>query len=223
MRRVESCAVHWMSTREVSADDLEMLSAAELHRMSRLRRRADRTRFACASILARRVVAMGTGLDPHTIVIDRRCASCGAEHGKPTTPGLGLFVSIAHAGDVVGVAVAQGGDVGLDVEPITDGDLLGLSRDILGAGETARSSTDVLRYWTRKEALVKATGDGIVVGLTGVVVTSPGDPPEMLAYPGRQGLRARMADLRCRAGYVASIAMLTSAQVSFAEQWHDVS
>jgi 4'-phosphopantetheinyl transferase len=187
--------------------------------MSRLRRPEDRTRFACATILARRAVAMETDSDPHTVVIDRRCATCGAEHGKPTTPGL--LLSIAHAGDVVGVAITRDGDVGLDVEPTTDKDLRRLGRDVLGAGETARSSTDLLRYWTRKEALVKATGDGIVVGLARVVVTSPSEPPELVAYPGRPDLRARMADLRCRAGYVASIAMLTSARVRFTEQWHD--
>src|SRR4051794_2194722 len=103
-----------MSTREVSPDDLELLSAVELRRMTGLIRRADRTRFACASILARRAVALETGSDPRTVVIDRRCASCGAEHGKPTAPGLGIFLSIAHAGDVVGVAVSRCGDVGLD-------------------------------------------------------------------------------------------------------------
>ena len=46
---------------------------------------------------------------------------------------------------------------------------------------------DFFTYWTRKEALVKATGDGVAVPLSEVVVTPPGTPPALLGYPGRAG------------------------------------
>jgi 4'-phosphopantetheinyl transferase len=214
------CTTHWMSAKVMSAEDEAMLTDSELRRMRRMRQPADRTRFACATALARRVLAAETGTDPREIVIDRRCGTCGLDHGRPRTPGLGLFVSLAHAGTVVGVAVSRCGPVGLDLEPTGGRDLMALASEVLGPGETARSSDDMLRYWTRKESLVKATGDGIGVGLTGVVVSLPEDPPLVLAYPGQRALRAQMADLRCSPGYLASVAVLTGEPVRFHERWH---
>jgi 4'-phosphopantetheinyl transferase len=99
---------------------------------------------------------------------------------------------------------------------------MSLGDDILGPGETARSSADMLRYWTRKESLVKATGDGIAVGMRSVLVTEPDDPPVALAYPGRPDFKAQMADLVCRPGYLASIAVLTAGPMRFVERWHDL-
>jgi 4'-phosphopantetheinyl transferase len=212
--------IHWAPVRTATGSDLASLSASELGRMSRFRQQADRDRFASGVVLSRRTLAAETGVDPRDLVINRTCQQCGAEHGKPMVPGLGVHMSVAHAGDVVGVAVSRVGPVGLDVEPSDGRAGMDLARQILGPLETAASPTEMLRYWIRKEAVVKATGDGIGIGLTAVTVSHPSAAPTLLAYPGRPGLQVQLTDLVCRGGYVACAGVITSDQVRFTEAWH---
>ena len=65
-----------------------------------------------------------------------------------------------------------------------------------------------LRYWSRKEAALKATGDGLAVAPAAIRVSSPIRPPSVLR--GRQPLRdawpVRMHDLDAGAGHVAALA-----------------
>lgn len=54
--------------------------------------------------------------DPGTgIIVDRTCAGCGAQHGRPVVAG-GPHVSVAHAGVLVVVATCAQAEVGVDVE-----------------------------------------------------------------------------------------------------------
>jgi 4'-phosphopantetheinyl transferase len=108
----------------------------------------------------------------------------------------------------------------VDLEPTANRNLSLIADQVLGLGEIARSSSELLRYWTRKEAVVKATGDGIGVGLTGVIVTPPENPPALLDYGGRDAIAVQMADLHCCSGYLASAAVLTDRAVDFFERWH---
>jgi 4'-phosphopantetheinyl transferase len=89
------------------------------------------------------------------------------ERGAPVVPGRpGLRVSLAHADDVVAVALARGRDVGVDVQ---DAGLPGpamLRRCCPGeagrmAAEPASGGRDFARVWAAQEACVKATGQGI--------------------------------------------------------------
>jgi 4'-phosphopantetheinyl transferase len=65
-----------------------------------------------------------------------------------------------------------------------------LARDVLAPEELAAlaplSGRDLVRgfltYWTRKEALVKATGEGLGAPLGSVVVSRPSQPPRLLRW-----------------------------------------
>jgi 4'-phosphopantetheinyl transferase len=119
-------------------------------------------------------------------------------------PGTGLDVSISHSGATVAVAVSNAGAAGVD-------GVHELSPLVL-AGPEARHvvvARDCFTYWTRKEALVKATGDGVAVPLSEVVVTPPGTPPALLGYPGQAGLAAQLRDLSPDPGYVGALALLS--------------
>lgn len=76
----------------------------------------------------------------------RVCPSCGSHaHGRPVALGTDAHVSLAYAGGLAVVAWSYAGPVGVDVErtgPPVD-----------GVGDRAA--------WTRVEALLKATGEGI--------------------------------------------------------------
>lgn len=76
----------------------------------------------------------------------RLCQWCGSDrHGRPVVVGASASVSIAYTDRLVAVAWARGGPVGIDVE--VDGPPVGEFGDV--------------RAWTRIEALLKATGEGL--------------------------------------------------------------
>lgn len=82
---------------------------------------ADRARRAVGAALLRHAVAQHRAAqddvdDPGTgIIVDRTCAGCGAQHGRPVVAG-GPHVSVAHAGVLVVVATCAQVEVGVDVE-----------------------------------------------------------------------------------------------------------
>jgi 4'-phosphopantetheinyl transferase len=149
-----------------------LLDAHERDRLTRFRRTADRARYLAAHALARLVLA-GDGAAARSITFDRSCR-CGAPHGKPVLPG-GPGFSLTHGGDLVGVAVRPDGPVGLDVEQVRDvADLPALAAHVHSPVELARAPTPdptaFFRTWTRKEALLKATGDGLAAPMSGITI-----------------------------------------------------
>jgi len=163
----ESCQVWWAGPVDPDAAPglIALLDGHERDRLARFRQPPDRARYLAAHALTRLVLAPLVGRPPATLVFDRRCR-CGEQHGKPTLPGAPAF-SLTHGGELVGVAVRPaGGPVGLDVEPVRAlSDLDGLVRHVSSPAELARAQPVTpdafLTAWTRKEALLKATGDGI--------------------------------------------------------------
>jgi 4'-phosphopantetheinyl transferase len=158
-----------------------LLDAHERERLERFRRPADRARYLAAHALARLVLAARLDSDPAGLEFDRTCR-CGKPHGKPTLPGL--HFSLTHSGDRVGVAVSADGPVGLDVEELRElGDLAALAGHALSPAEPRPADGPAfLRVWTRKEALLKATGEGLsspmnAITLAGARVESWTDGP----------------------------------------------
>ncbi len=147
-----------------------LLDVHERARLGRFRRDVDAARYLAAHALTR--IVLGRRLDraPAALVFDRTCR-CGAPHGKPTLAGGGPGFSFSHAGAVVGVAVLDGGSVGLDVEPVRAlPDLDSMARHVGAPAEPAA----FFRAWTRKEALLKATGDGLASPMAAIVLDDGG-------------------------------------------------
>jgi 4'-phosphopantetheinyl transferase len=212
----DSCLVWWANVAEHRPRHESVLSAVEVERATGPRRPADRVRQVLGAALLRHAASLATGTPPDRVVVERTCGRCAKPHGRPTLPGTGLHASITHSGDLVGVALTAVAPVGLDVEQIYAVDVAGLSRLVLHADETA-DGTGFFTYWTRKEAVVKATGDGLTVPLTEVRVSRPDEPPHLHAYPGRATPPAYLADLRPADGYPAAVALLTGAPVTVVE------
>ena len=134
-------------------------------------------------------------------------------------PDTGLHASITHSGDLVGLALTAVAPVGLDVERISDVDIEGLTRLVLHPDEKAPDPDAFFTFWTRKEAVVKATGDGLGAPLAQVRVSDPGEPPELLAYPYRAAPPvAHLVDLRPADGYRAALAVLAAVRVPVEER-----
>ena len=161
---------------------------------------------------------------PADVRFDRTCAHCGEPHGKPVIAGGGPGHSVAHSGDLIAVAVA-GAPVGVDVEQAEgrphllggDGDPEALARlvfseaerDALAAVPADGRARAFLVGWTRKEAVTKATGDGIRAAFSEVVVAADGGPPRVAAWPyPRSPREVSLLDLDAAAGYVAALAVI---------------
>ena len=143
------------------------LDEVERGRLAAYLREEDKARFLLGVTLVRRVLAERFSLPAARVILDRTCADCGKPHGKVRAAGVEL--SVTHSGDLVGIAVGER-PVGLDVEKVDLGvDVDAVARVALTDAEVrelrgydgvakARAFTT---YWTRKEAVVKATGDGL--------------------------------------------------------------
>lgn len=173
------------------ADLVALLDAHERERLLALRRHEDRARYLAAHALARLVLAERLDADPAALVLDRTCR-CGEPHGKPRLAGRGddPGFSLTHSGSLVGVAVGTG-PVGVDVEahrPLSGLD--GLVRHALSPAELAAGTPDgtgFLVTWTRKEALLKATGEGLSSPMDAITLSPPHAPARVLGWTGTGG------------------------------------
>lgn len=213
----------WASPAGARPAHLALLDLPERARHDRLRRQPDRDRFVVGVALARLVLGGHLGVGPTDVRLDRTCPSCGGPHGKPKVSATrGLELSVSHAGEWVAVAVARSHAIGVDVERIDQlVDLAGLIEQVLTPAERRELAAappelqraGFFRYWSRKEAIVKATGDGLREPLAHVCVSAPHEPPRLRHWDGRLDLsvRVHLADLMPRAGHTASLASLDAA------------
>ncbi|WP_406725440.1 ketoacyl-synthetase C-terminal extension domain-containing protein [Streptomyces sp. GD-15H] len=201
---------------------LDFLDPGERERVRGLLLEEARTLSTTAHALLRLVVAARTGVEPRQVRLVRTCRGCGGAHGKPrlADPPADLEFSLSHCADLVAVAVTVGRPVGVDIETVghLDGDRARLPRVVLSETEqrvlaaqpTARAPGAFTRYWARKEAVLKATGDGLTVNPADLTVSGPDTPATLLGWRGRPHDRAPLPladvaagpDHRCAVAFV---------------------
>jgi 4'-phosphopantetheinyl transferase len=139
-------------------------SEADRERAARFWRREDGDRHLSAHGALRLVLADYLACDPLAL----RFVS--GDHGKPFLEGALLEFNLSHSSDLALIAVAGRRRVGVDVErlrSVTDLDSLATrvctedERVTLEALAGPCRAHAFLAMWTRKEALAKATGEGI--------------------------------------------------------------
>jgi 4'-phosphopantetheinyl transferase len=139
-------------------------------------------RWRAARGLLRLVASKYLGCDPLEVPITLApCVHCGEPHGKPVLAGSRVHINLSHTGDTVMIAVASA-PVGADVEPGPSGrDARKLSGRFYSPAEAEwvreaapdQAGRRFLRLWVRKEAILKATGEGLPGGLGTVPVLGP--------------------------------------------------
>ena len=212
----------WWARPAGARELLALLDSGERGRCARFDRDDDRSRYLAAHALARLVLAGHLGIPAPTLAFEATCRQCGAsDHGKPRlgAAGTGVEFSLSHSGARVVLAVARDVAVGVDVERLNrQRDFAALAPAVLSGAEQlavaalpdAERAAAVLRYWTRKEALLKATGDGLGVAPTALTVTPPDAAPALVAWEAAAPLNVapHLVDLSPGPGHVASLAML---------------
>jgi 4'-phosphopantetheinyl transferase len=116
--------------------------------------------------------------------------------GKPrlqgTAPDEGLVFNVSHSGECGLIALGQDTALGVDVErrrPMAHMD--GMAERCFAPAELdgwqglpqARREEAFFGYWCCKEAFVKATGEGIGLGLEACAVDLSQSPPRLLSVP----------------------------------------
>jgi 4'-phosphopantetheinyl transferase len=148
------------------------LADDERTRAARFRFERDRDRFLRRRVALRRILAGYLDRSPEAL------AFVQGHHGKPALadPGAAgrLEFNLTHSGGCALVAVVRGRRVGVDVEQIrTDLATMEVARRFFARGEvdalaavvSDERTTAFYRCWTRKEAYVKARGDGLSLSL----------------------------------------------------------
>lgn len=146
------------------------LAPDELDRSRRMSNDSVRVAYVSSCVLLRMVLSARLGIPPREIELVR------GEHGKPvlaSSAGYGtLQFNLSHGGDAWLCGVSSEKPIGVDVETrhaIANPDRLAarVFSEAERAAITARASADdtqkyeaFLRGWTRKEAVLKAVGNG---------------------------------------------------------------
>jgi len=190
--------------------DVATLSAQEAERCAALDRDA-RAIAVTARVVLRRVLARRLGLTPEHVQIVE------GDGAKPALAGGEVEFNVAHSDRLALIAVAQVA-VGADVERV---EMIAPDEfdDLVAFVLTPRELDELVRLpeherldaycrvWTRKEAFVKATGEGIAGRPLPEVVVGVGAAAliEVVGMAEEELARWTVVDVDVPAGYVASL------------------
>ena len=146
-----------------------------------------------------------------------------SDNGKPALAeefaDAGIHFNLAHTGELALLAVTRIGTVGVDVEsvrPVKNVDELVARFFSKRENELFQKVPDkdkpaaFFNLWTRKEALLKATGEGITRSLSLVEVSFlPGEPARLMAISGdaAAGQKWRLREIIPGAGFTGAVAV----------------
>jgi 4'-phosphopantetheinyl transferase len=191
----------WVELDRTDADERQiraLLSADEQARADRYVRDLDRWHFLVARGVLRRLLARYLEADPTAVSLayDPR--------GKPRLNGgyerPDLRFNLSHSGGLALIGVTCGREIGVDVERVRDDiDIDAFAERTFSARELAalraltapRRREAFFACWTRKEAYVKARGDGLAIPLSAFDVMLPpgalGAPLDLRGDPDQAG------------------------------------
>ncbi|HEV2370668.1 MAG TPA: 4'-phosphopantetheinyl transferase superfamily protein [Streptosporangiaceae bacterium] len=179
------------------------VTAADETSLAKIAVPSARTQAALGRAVLRWVLGQVLGQRPSDIVLDR------APSGRPFLPGSDWDFSLSYADALVGVAVARGVRVGLDlarIRPVQAADAVAArmfcaaDRAALSVLSGAARQARWFQAWTRLEAVVKARGSGILVP-QGDIGTVPYAPlPVPAGYAGSVVVLAPPSAAHSRAG-----------------------
>jgi 4'-phosphopantetheinyl transferase len=137
----------------------EVLSEREQEKASRMFIPKDKERYVVSKFCLRTLLSLCLNVPSHEIDF------IAHEHKKPTVKGLEF--NISHTGDYILIAISPKA-VGIDIEYLNREfdfksilDITFSKREIDFIGDKDIDPTNFYAMWTRKEALLKASGEGI--------------------------------------------------------------
>lgn len=189
----------------------DVVSADERERAARFHFEQDRSRFLVGRGALRCILGRYLAEQPADI------SFVYGLRGKPAIAGIPLHFNMSHSDGMAVIAVTRSHVVGIDLEHVRPmPDLEGIAKSHFSSTEQAAIATlpaddrlsAFFTCWTRKEAYLKATGDGIAAGLSSFDVTViPGTYPRLLRVDGKPEETERWSfyDLPLAPGFVGVV------------------
>ena len=160
-----------------------LLSPDELQKAYRFKFEKDRDHYITGRALLRNILGKYLNQSPENIIFSY------SEKGKPYIKDSLIKFNLAHSGSMAVFAFAENAEVGIDIEYMRElPDALEIAKRFFSDEEVKefmKVSEDEIRAaffncWTRKEAFIKAIGEGLSYPLKDFTVTLiPGDNPEI--------------------------------------------
>lgn len=178
----------WRVDLSASVTNIRLLSRDEHERAARFHFERDRQHFKASRSALRSILGRYLNLSPEALEFGQ------TEYGKPflTNPeAAGLLFNLSHSGEVAVIAVAREREVGVDVEimradfatnEVAEHFFSVAEIYTLSGLEPDQRTQAFFNCWTRKEAYVKARGEGLSMPLDVFDVSlAPGVPATMLS------------------------------------------
>jgi len=196
---------------------LHNLSADEATRAERFHFEKDREHFIVARGVLRAILGGYLNRSPKSL------SFCYGAKGKPALGGEfdgdAIRFNVSHSHGLALYAVTRGRDVGVDLERIrSDVAVAEIAERFFSRREVAMLRTlptevqreAFFRCWTRKEAYIKALGEGLSLPLDQFDVSlAPGEPAELLCTrpDPSEASRWSLREIVPAPGYVGAIAL----------------
>ncbi len=193
------------------------LSTEEKHRAAKFQSSDDRTRYITAHYYTREILSKYLGQPPEKIRFAYN------QYSKPEleedTNAPGLRFNLSHSAEIALLAVANGFNVGVDIELVKHDKA---TEDIARRFYSSREVELLLnqpgnirdeaffRIWTRKEAYIKVRGEGMAIPLDQIEVSFlPGDQPKITGIMDDPLVAARWSlfHLEPEEGYTGALAV----------------
>jgi 4'-phosphopantetheinyl transferase len=195
----------------------QTLSPDEQARAERFYFQKDREHFIVARGLLRAILGLYLNQDPSQL---RFCYSIYGKPSLATSSGeSALHFNVSHSHGLALYAVTSGREIGVDLEHLR-ADFAG---EDIAERFFSRREVEALRTlpakmrqkgffncWTRKEAYIKARGEGLSLPLDQFDVSlTPGEPAALLCTTGdpREASRWTLREIEPGPGYVAALAV----------------
>ena len=218
----------WQAFNEVAEQDYsklkELLSSDEIERASRFRFERHRMQYVIGRSLLRILIAAYLQEDAGAIRFHH------TSKGKPellsADNAAGLHFNMAHSGRIILFGFIRNQKIGIDIEEIRkDIEIDEISERFFSPSERTYLASlplslrydEFFRCWTRKEALLKATGEGLSVGLSSFSVFSNSDKDSCRVQIGDSD-RWLIQDVDVGIGYAGAAALEMSHETETAGQ-----
>ena len=211
----------WEADLDAASDQLPelraTLSTLEVERADRFAHEKARHRFVAGRGIIRSLLARYLQVDP------RELSFSYTESGKPSINGANppdIRFNLSHAGQTALYAITRGREIGVDVEEadrqVSDERI---ARRFFAPAEVAQLEAlpaderrqGFLRCWTRKEAYVKALGEGMLSSPpSSFAVSLCPEEPALLNATGTRAEqidRWRLEDLSVAGRYIAAVCL----------------